>query len=208
ITDLQSRGWTIDIKWTPGHSDIAGNEVADRLAKAAASEAKQLGEETSVVTIQDIKRHARITALLKWQDRWDIGKTGREFYICKPNIKAKTRLDFPDNTTFKHILQLRTGYCILNEYRHKLGQVDTDLCVCGSVETVEHYLCECPQYEDARLQLLTNLRYQLGLQNLQKYMLLGYEDHSEIANWREIILQELGKFLKNSGRFDFKPTTN
>lgn len=208
ITELHTRGWEIDIKWTPGHSDITGNEVADRLAKAAAIEAKQLGEETSVVTIQDIKRHARITAQLKWQDRWDIGETGRELYICKPNIKTKTRLDFPDNTTFKQILQLRTGYCVLNEYRRKLGQVDTELCVCGCVESVEHYLCECPQYEDARLQLLTNLRNQLGLHNLQKYTLLGYDDHPEIANWREIILLELGKFITDSGRFNFKAITN
>ena len=36
--------------------------VADRLAKEAAMEAKELGEETSVVTVQDIKRHARVTS--------------------------------------------------------------------------------------------------------------------------------------------------
>ena len=38
---------------------MEGNEIADRLAKEAAVEAKDLEEETSVVTVQDIKRHAR-----------------------------------------------------------------------------------------------------------------------------------------------------
>ena len=51
---LESRGWRIDIVWTPGHSDVEGNDVADRLAKEAAMEAKELEEETSVVTVQDI----------------------------------------------------------------------------------------------------------------------------------------------------------
>ena len=37
----------------PGHSDITGNTVTDRLAKAAATEAKLLGEETCGVTAQD-----------------------------------------------------------------------------------------------------------------------------------------------------------
>ena len=37
---------------------MQGNDVADRLANEGAMEAKELGEETSVVTVQDIKRHA------------------------------------------------------------------------------------------------------------------------------------------------------
>ena len=40
--------------------------MADRLAKEAAMEAKELGEETSVVTVQDIKRHARVSTQYKW----------------------------------------------------------------------------------------------------------------------------------------------
>ena len=59
MSTLKSRGWKIEIVWTPGHSEVEGNEYADRLAKEAAVEAKDLEEETSVVTVQDIKRHAR-----------------------------------------------------------------------------------------------------------------------------------------------------
>ena len=50
ITDLHTRAWENDIKWTPRCSDITGNEVTNRLAKAAEIEAQQLREETSAVS--------------------------------------------------------------------------------------------------------------------------------------------------------------
>ena len=75
---------------------MEGNDVADRLAKEAAMEAKELEEETSVVTVQDIKKHARDSIKIKWQQRWDIGEFGRDFYLCKPFLKSKIRLDIPN----------------------------------------------------------------------------------------------------------------
>ena len=65
MSTLKSRGWKIEIVWTPGHSEVEGNEVADRLAKEAAVEAKAMEEETSVVTVQNIKRHARASIHLE-----------------------------------------------------------------------------------------------------------------------------------------------
>ena len=44
--------------WTPGHADIQGNEVANRLAKEAAKEAQDLDLNASVLTNQDIKNAA------------------------------------------------------------------------------------------------------------------------------------------------------
>ena len=45
--------------WVPGHSEIDGKELADTLAKAATREAQSLGEETSIITIPYMKKHAR-----------------------------------------------------------------------------------------------------------------------------------------------------
>ena len=58
MSSLESKCWMLEIVWTPGHSEVTGNDVADELAKEAAMEAKELGEETRYVTVQDIKRHA------------------------------------------------------------------------------------------------------------------------------------------------------
>ena len=51
-----------DIVWSPGYSEVEGNEVADRLAKEAAVKAKAIEEETRVVTVQNIKRHTENVA--------------------------------------------------------------------------------------------------------------------------------------------------
>ena len=175
--------------------------MADRLAKEAAMEAKELGEGTSVVTVQDIKRHARVSTQYKWQQRWDIGESGRDFFLCKPFLKSDPRLDFPTIKTFKQILQLRTGYSKLNDYRHKLGQVETRFCECGQVETVQHFLLECPLYEEARYILLNRLKEQLGIQAPSVYTLLGYDGHVELPNWRDLTCEEIGQYIERTERF-------
>ena len=208
MTTLKSRGWKIEIVWTPGHSEVEGNEVADRLAKETAVEAKDLEEETSVVTVQDIKRHARASIQRKWQQRWDIGEFGRDFYLCKPFLDSSPRLDFPNTRIFKQILQLRTGYSILNDYRHKLGQSESGLCECGQMETVQHYLLQCQLYEEERGILFNRLREQLGIQSPSVFTLLGYDGHREISTWREQIMQEVGQFIERTERFKVAQAQN
>ena len=45
----------MDISWTPGNASIVGNEIADVLAKEAATEAKNQPDCSRSTTIQEIK---------------------------------------------------------------------------------------------------------------------------------------------------------
>ena len=47
IRQLEGDGSIVSMFWTPGHADVEGNEVADRLAKEAAKEAQELYQYTS-----------------------------------------------------------------------------------------------------------------------------------------------------------------
>ena len=42
IKNLEDKGIKIEINWTPGHAEIEGNEIADRLAKQGADEAEEI----------------------------------------------------------------------------------------------------------------------------------------------------------------------
>ncbi|CAG2208479.1 RNASEH1 [Mytilus edulis] len=74
---LEQKGFIINIIWTPGHSDIEGNEQADRLAKAAAKEADNREEMSSITTKQDIKQAARTSVIKKWKTQWESSETCR-----------------------------------------------------------------------------------------------------------------------------------
>ena len=90
IERLKQDGINIDIAWTPGHADIAGNEMADRLAKEAAIEAERIDEtKDTMVTAADIKTAVKTSCLKKWQRGWDLSNSGRELYGYRKNVGVK-----------------------------------------------------------------------------------------------------------------------
>ena len=208
IRQLEADGWEITLFWTPGHTDIQGNEVADKLAKEAAAEAKELDNSTSVITNQDIKKAARDSILDKWQNKWDISTTGREFHQYRSKISLKQKHDFPNHFKYNILLQLRTGYSQLNQYRNKLGQVHSALCECGEVETTEHFFLECHIHEVQRLELFHNLHTQLGMNTFDLCDLLSYEEKKDFPEWRDTVILNVCTFIEKSGRFNSTLTTN
>ena len=59
LQQLQSTALAVSFHWPPGHAIIAGNEIADRLAKDAAHQALEMPVDTSIFTIQDIKNSSK-----------------------------------------------------------------------------------------------------------------------------------------------------
>ena len=83
ITTLQQKGAEVDISWTLGHASIAGNEIADALAKEAATESMNQPEGRNSTTILEIKEATKNTQISKWQSRWDNTEYGRAYHILQ-----------------------------------------------------------------------------------------------------------------------------
>ncbi|CAG2242410.1 RNASEH1 [Mytilus edulis] len=151
IEDLRTKGMEICILWTPGHANIQGNDEADLLAKQAAEEATQLLPKNNIITLQDVKQGAHKSVMLKWQRRWELSNTGRDLFEITPNVKNIPIFDYPTKKFFSIFIQLRTGHAtLLISIKQRTGQNTTDLCSCGTKETQQHYLTECPNYESYR----------------------------------------------------------
>ena len=128
IKNLEDKGIKIEINWTPGHAEIEGNEITDRLAKQGADEAEEMPEVTEAITILDVKAAIRESGFEKWQQKWEASSTGRHLFEFRESVRARS-MKSTDIKLQKIITQLRTGYCTLNEYKHKTGLKDSPDCI-------------------------------------------------------------------------------
>lgn len=121
-------------------------------------ETADLGAEKKKITEEIMK---------EWQKRWDgdsHGRTTHEF-INKVDFSVKNKR-FRPNRELTYIL---TGYGPINESLFRRGAVDSPLCLsCGTDETLDHMLYDCPMYERFRFGELTD-------SELPKYLLLENE---------------------------------
>ena len=79
---------------------------------------------------------------------------------------SKPKLIFRIGSRRAKILHTWLGCSSLNFDLHRRSTVDSPLCSCGSVETVDHFLLHCPLLADIRLRFLSDMSCPPILQNL------------------------------------------
>jgi hypothetical protein len=84
-------GMRTTLSWITGHANIAGNEIADQLAKEAAKESMSLNEQYNVITMSDVKQAVNTSTKIKWQNRWTISESRKQLYDLMPI----SRLEMP-----------------------------------------------------------------------------------------------------------------
>ena len=208
IASLQRTGTETEVMWVPGHANIAGNDIADKLAKEAAEEAKHLDESANCVTKSDVIQAAKQSTLTKWQNRWNISNSGRHLYELMPSVQELCHLDYPNPSIGRIMTELRTGYSHLNYYRHQIGISPSPLCECGGIETTEHYLLHCTIYEPERIQLRNKIAELVGININTVASLLTKEE--ETKEHYLTITALVADYIKSTNRFQdiCNPATN
>ena len=99
------------------------------------------------------------------------------------------------------LFRMRLGHVQLNEYLFKIGRADTNQCsYCGDVETIEHFLIDCDQYNNERLQLFIKVSRILGYPpTLSVKLLLGGGDFPIGKN--RMLTCALGSYIQDTRRF-------
>ena len=119
IFQLKQSGVDLEVSWTPEHADMKGNELADKLAKEAAEEAKEMYDSSVVVTMEDVKSATKKIGIKKWQDMWENPERRRALYIHREEVNFNLKFSFKTTKGEKAISHLKTVYANLNEYLFK-----------------------------------------------------------------------------------------
>ena len=186
IQELNVLGSRNNVKlvWCPGHTNILGNEEADRLAKIG-SETPFFGPEPAVGISYGIAKRC-LNDLLTHEHNAHWKKVAGQAhskailtYVSKEKTDEMLRMGRAD---IRAVTGLITGHCWLNKHFYTIGLSETDTCRgCGEEEeTPLHALCQCEGFTTFRRRLL-------GMEKTNQEEL------------RKIPLKKILEFFKNTG---------
>jgi len=104
---LENRGIQLHISWVPGHSDVEGNEHAERLAK----EGTILQDDTreAYISLAYLGRMVKTQRFQEWQEQWKTSVIGRS-YQGSPTTKFSPLAKELSRHQVATLTQLRTGH--------------------------------------------------------------------------------------------------
>ena len=144
---------TVKVRWIAAHDGHWGNEKADDLAKG--------GTKSNTCRKGYLPQSFIKTAInnkVKRLDKEAWAHNGHEHTNLTLGSKHEqikhdlNKVLIKNRTQYRTAVQLITGHAALNKYLHKIKKVDTDICPnCGyEVETVNHFLGQCPAFAQQR----------------------------------------------------------
>jgi len=170
---IRAKGAEVELIWVPGHCDIPGNELADKLAKEATAQLPE-ADATSFaflgIRINQLKRQ-EIRKTLSGLKPSEIQESYRNIYTWK----ISSKISLPIGTRREQassFFQLKLGHGFLKSHLHRIGVTQSNRCLCGKKETPKHLLLECPRYRTQRAVLEEKIRNQIRVKELNLPLLL------------------------------------
>jgi len=138
------------IQWVKAHSNINGNEIADRLAKRAAQISGSQNIPFQRIAPDFINKQLREVTLQKWSEYWHARPDCRQtkLWFKEPNSKKSIEILALNREDFGLITRWITGHCYLARHQslvHVCLSPESNLCGQGP-ETPWHLLRECPTF--------------------------------------------------------------
>jgi len=149
---LNSFDIQLTLQWIPGHSNLQGNDRADKLAKEGAWK-DQSDKPSSYNTVRRILRN---NIKEEWLNRWGNGDTGRVMYEEMSGPNPKDKINSLTRQNQSAIFQLRTGHSKLNFHLNRIDPCHPPHCrnCIWPYETTQHVLFECVGLKKDREKLL------------------------------------------------------
>jgi len=149
-----AKGAKIEIHWSPGHTDIYSNELADSLAKSATLQNSTSNKTSFAVLSSRTKKLKQ----LEWISHLNTAKPTNYSKRFFWNIKSKISVSISTKRELASAFyQLKFGHGYIKSYLYRLNHVGNDKCSCGQRETTEHLLLSCRNLKEARKVLRNEL---------------------------------------------------
>ncbi|KAF7970993.1 hypothetical protein HWV62_22243 [Athelia sp. TMB] len=154
----------LQIHWVPGHKDFDPNERADREAKKAAKKNSSADEDLPAClrrkklpfSVAALRQEHQDQLKRTWRKRWRKSPRCRRFGAVDntaPSTKYLKLIDGLSRSQASLITQFRTANVPLNYLLFRIHRAESPACPhCGgiTVETIRHYILDCPHYAHAR----------------------------------------------------------
>lgn len=167
--EIEKKGASLSLEWVPGHKEVVGNELVDKLAKAASYQYPDLEQDSFALLGVKIKQRTRA----EWIDILDLYRKGntqnKRSYSNQFSLNPKSEISIPLNTkreVASAFFQLKLGHGYIKSYLKRLGHSESDECRCGGKETPEHLILWCTLYWSERNKLKKSLNCPLNLKVL------------------------------------------
>lgn len=143
-------GYSVHLAWIPSHSNITGNEKADKVAK----EAIIVGDKVPFKNYpQDLLLLPNRYLQARWSKRWTLSsrRTGSNYAKYQPIIPSKPWFFKFNNYNRKlcsMVSRMRFGHCCTGTHLHKLRIKDSSICECGMDESnLNHIFFSCRNFD-------------------------------------------------------------
>jgi ribonuclease HI len=137
--------FNIQVRWSPGHTGIIGNEAADRLADAEAKAPSQpygMAVEPTASGVHSIAKSLLNAARQRWwnQTQTQMSAWYRQWELPYQTTKTPIELTLP-RPVLAHLLAIRSRHGDFAWYHTKFRHDTAELnCSCGQLKTPEHML--------------------------------------------------------------------
>ena len=158
---------SVTVQWIPGHSDIAGNELADQAAKDAS---------TLQTKAPNPIPYKSVCAAIKSQFT-DTIQHERTKQVYAAYSRAKDREATKTRSDQVLLGRIRSGHFLgFNQYQHRIGKSDDPTCgKCDApIHDLEHWFRYCPALSTRRHRLFGSHRLDLEALTSNPQLVLAY----------------------------------
>jgi ribonuclease HI len=196
VIELNSAHYVM-IQYLPAHKDIAGNELADTAAKEAH---KNNYIFDAPLSKEEMVSHVKKGLFSMWEQHWDselnTTNKGRHLKSIRDHIGYWPWTSHKIRVVETVMARLRLGHIGLNQHLNRFQMRDSNLCTCGQVESIEHFLLDCVNYQTDRNTLKQKLQ-SIGI-NFTIKDILGGGPHS--SSVQKNIVNHVANYLLSTNK--------